>query len=238
MTKKRLDELLVKKKLAPTRSQARLLIKEGKVKVDNKPLSKPGASVEEGAKIMRSENEQYVSRGAHKLKAAIKNFGLNPKDQIIADIGASTGGFSDYLLQSGAKKIYAIDVGHEQLSEKLISDQRVVNLEGVNIRDGILLPEKVDWAVADLSFISLRLTIKPMKELLKKNGTMILLFKPQFEVGPENLNKKGVVKSEVIRKKALDEFTQWCRENKFQIKGVIESPIHGKDGNKEYLVYL
>ena len=233
----RLDQRLTELNPQLTRSQSQLLIQEEKVTVNKKLITKSGHLVSESDLIEISDLSPYVSRGAYKIKAAIETFKLDPTNKVIADIGASTGGFTDYLLQNGAKKSYAIDVGHGQLSEQLKTDPRVVNLEGINIREGIQLSEKVDWVVMDLSFISLRLVMAEVRKLLKENGEVICLFKPQFEVGKERI-KKGVVKNPTLRKRALDAFLEYCRKEKWKIKGVMESPVIGKEGNIEFLCWL
>lgn len=236
--KKRLDQHLTDKELTPTRSQAQLLIREGKVKVNGQKIEKPGHLVLEEDKINVDIQERYVGRGALKLKAAVEEFGIRVKGKVVADCGASTGGFTDYLLQNGIKKVYCLDVGHDQLDPKLRKDKRVVNLEGINLKQPQKLDEAVDLVVADLSFISLRLVFQTMHSFLKEGGEMILLFKPQFEVGKEGVNKNGVVKNEKRRKKTLDEFLEWCRQEGVKILGVMESPIEGKKGNVEFLIWL
>lgn len=236
--KLRLDELLVRRKLALSKSQAKQLIEDGKVLYNGNQLKKPGYPVDEEAEIQVTAREQYVSRGAYKLEAAIRQFHINPKDKVVADVGASTGGFSDYLLQNGAKKIYAIDVGTGQLHQKIKENPKVTNMEGINIRELIDLPEKVDFAVVDLSYISLRLTLKNIANLLKADGQVIALIKPQFEAGPKVVGKDGVIKDPEIVKQVLQSFTEWCENEKFQIKKIIDSPISGKEGNKEFLALI
>ena len=231
----RLDEILVQLKLAPSRSQAKLLIQEGKVLVNGQPITKASHSYETDAKITLTTNEQYVSRGAQKLAKAIERFKIDPKDKIIADVGASTGGFTDYLLQHGAKKVYAIDVGHSQLAPQLETDPRVVNMESTDIRTLKNLPEKIDFAVVDLSFISLRLTLPAIAKL---TSTIITLFKPQFEAGPQLVPRDGVIKDPETIQLVLTEFEQWCTENHFQIEKNTPSPIKGKGGNQEILLLI
>jgi len=235
--KLRLDELLVQKGLIPTRSQAQLLIKEGKVLVGNEMITKSSQKFSDSAKIKITSKESYVGRGAYKIKAAIEAFKINLKDKVIADIGASTGGFTDYVLQNGAKKVYAIDVGHDQLAEKLRKDKRVINMEGINIRDLKKLPGKIDIAVVDLSYISLKLVLENIFRLTGKGSGIICLFKPQFEAGKKLVGKNGIVKPE-IGKQVFENFLNWCAENKYSIKGTTKSPIEGKTGNIEYLVYF
>jgi 23S rRNA (cytidine1920-2'-O)/16S rRNA (cytidine1409-2'-O)-methyltransferase len=234
----RLDELLVRKGLCETRSQAQLLIKEGKVLTVNGIAQKPGQKLSETAKIVISTKDQYVSRGAYKIKTAIEGFNINLKDKIIVDVGSSTGGFTDYVLQNNAKKVYAIDVGHGQLAKKLKEDKRVVNMEGVDIRNVKSLPEKADILVADLSYISLKLVLKNMSELVKDKGKMICLFKPQFEAGKGAVPKDGVIKDEIFRGKILQNFLSWCEKEGYSKPRIVQSQIKGGDGNIEYLLYF
>jgi len=235
--KLRLDELLVHKGLISTRSQAQLLIKEGKVFVSNLKIEKPSQKFNDSVKVEINSNERYVGRGGYKLKGAVEFFNVSIKNKVIADIGASTGGFTDYVLQNGAKKVYAIDVGHDQLAEKLRADERVINMEGTNIRDLKSLPEKADIAVVDLSYISLKLVLKNIFNLVKKDGEIICLFKPQFEVGKKLVGKNGIIKPD-IGGKVFKEFQEWCNNNKYKINGTMKSPIEGKTGNIEYLIYF
>jgi len=233
--KLRLDELLVRKKLTSSKSQAKQLIESGKTLYNGKVISKAGYPVDENSDIQITTQEQYVSRGAYKLEGAIKHFQIDPKDKIIADVGASTGGFSDYLLQNGAKRIYAIDVGKDQLHPTIKNNPKVTNLEGINIRNPLNLPEKVDLAVVDLSYISLRLTLKNIAALLKESGKIIALIKPQFEAGPNIVGKDGVIKDPMIVEKIVIDLVEWCEKNGFEIQEIIQSPITGKVGNVEFL---
>jgi len=182
------------------------------------------------------ETLKYVSRGAYKLEAAIQAFKIDPKGKIVADVGASTGGFSDYLLQHAAEKIYCIDVGTDQLHPKLKSDPRIVNIEKTNIRTLVELPEKTDFAVVDLSYISLRLALPNIAKLTK--GPIIALIKPQFEAGPGVVGSDGVIKDPLLIKKIIEEFKNWCTENSFKIEKIIPSPITGKVGNQESLALI
>lgn len=234
----RLDQHLATHHLAPTRSQAQLLIREGKVLVNGDIVIKTGHEVDDEDRIELLQTHLFVGRGAQKLLAALEAFDLDAKGKIAADVGASTGGFTQVLLERGVEKVYALDVGHDQLAASLKTDSRVVNLEGINIRNGIELPEKVDFVVADLSFISLRLVLEPIRHLAKDNADFILLFKPQFEVGKEKLGKNGVVKNERVSKQVLDDFFSWCRSGGWQVQGVLDSPIEGKEGNKEVLLWF
>lgn len=220
------------------RSQARLLIKEGKVLINGRQIKKPGSNFDSEVKITVQNLPQYVSRGAQKLEAALKEFKVNPANQIIADIGASTGGFTDLLLQKGAKKVYAIDVGQDQLAQKLRQDPRVINLEKTNVKDLEELPEKVGLAVVDLSYISLTKVLHKICTFLKPRAKIIVLFKPQFECGPGVVNKQGVITNDSIRLKVLHNFLDWCQENQLEVESQIESPIQGKTGNIEYLLLI
>ncbi|MFA6917873.1 MAG: TlyA family RNA methyltransferase [Candidatus Gracilibacteria bacterium] len=234
----RLDELLVRRRMVETRSQAQLLIKEGKVLTSSGVAQKPGQKLNETAKITVSITEKYVSRGGHKIKAAFENFKVKLKDKIIADVGASTGGFSDYVLQNGAKKVYAIDVGHGQLADKIKNDKRIINMEGINIKDLKSLPEKVDIAVVDLSYISLKLALENIFNLVRGYGRVICLFKPQFEAGKGIVPKDGVIKNERLRETILKNFLEWCMEKKYPRPKVMQSPVIGGDGNVEYLLHF
>ena len=233
----RLDRYMVDAGLVKTRSQASMLIKQGDVSCNGKVITKTSFLVDENVKIEISSGELYVSRGAHKLVGAINEFGLDFKGKVIADCGASTGGFTQVSLKHGASKVYAIDVGHNQLSPLFTSDNRVVNLEGVNLKNDYTLPEKVDFCVADLSFISIRLVFKTMASLLKENGKAVVLIKPQFEAGKARLGKGGIVKRE-YQQEILDEVLTWFREENYTIERQIDSPIKGKTGNIEYLILV
>lgn len=235
----RLDELLVQKELTATRSKARQLIKDREVLVNNKAAKKPGQLTSPDDKIQITR-QQYVSRSAHKLIPALAKFEIDPTDMTIGDIGASTGGFTEALLEQNANKIYAIDAGHDQLAEKLRQDPRVINLEKTNIRS--LTPdspkakeiEPLDLCVVDLSFISLRLALPNIAALIKPTGRIITLFKPQFEVGSQNINHNGIAHRKATEI-ALEEFAEWCRQNHLKILKQTPSKLRGKTGNLEYL---
>jgi len=237
--KLRADELLVLNKIAQTRSQAKQLIQQGIVKYQGLVITKPAQLLDAKAVLTVTTSEQYVGRGAYKLKGAIEAFKIATKEIVVADIGASTGGFTDYLLQNGARKVYAIDVGHSQLAPELVKNPKVINLEKTNIKDLKELPEKVDLIVIDLSFISLKHAMPNAKNYLKPSGSIIALFKPQFEVGPQFLGKDGVLKDPEKAESALEEFKIWCKnEEQINVLDTIKSPITGKKGNQEYLLYL
>lgn len=233
--KLRIDELIVEKGFAPTKSQAKSLILQGLVFYNEKQVTRAGQIVNYEGELEIKEKLRYVSRGAKKLETATQKFKLDFKDKVVADIGASTGGFTDFVLQNGAKKVYSIDVGRDQLAEKLVNDPRVVNMENTNVKDVDSLPESVDIAVADLSYISIR---KALPNIFKLTKEAVILFKPQFECGPGAVNKQGVIIDDEVREKSLVDFEEWCNEKGYKIKGKVESEITGKVGNQEYLFWL
>ncbi len=237
MTKDRVDKVLVEAGLTSTRSQANLLIDEGVVFYNSVQVTKASMQVTSEGLEVRKE-VQYVSRGAHKIEGALLRFNVDPKNLVVADVGASTGGFTDFVLKQGANKVYCIDVGHDQLAASLRSNPNVTNHEGVNIRHPFELGELVDLAVVDLSFISLRLVLKNIFDLVKPNGRIIALVKPQFEVGPSGVDNNGIVKSEGHRLVMLHELKEWCEAQGFKLVGQCDSPLLGKNGNKEYFFYF
>ena len=237
----RLDLLLVQKNIISSREKAKEFIKDGKVIIDGQVCLKPSQTFNEDADIkFIGETLKYVGRGGLKLEKAIETFGLTLSYKICADIGASTGGFTDCMLQNGAKIVYAVDVGHDQLAEKLKNDERVINLEGINARyiteDEI--PQKLDFISVDVSFISLRLVLPQLKEFLSENGEIVALIKPQFEAGKSEVGKNGVVKSEKSHITVLNNLFEFFENSNFKIHGITFSPIQGPEGNIEYLVYL
>jgi 23S rRNA (cytidine1920-2'-O)/16S rRNA (cytidine1409-2'-O)-methyltransferase len=236
-TKDRADKVLVDAGLVTTRSQALLLIEEGVVFYQNEKVDKASRLVDQNTLEVR-KSVQYVSRGGHKIEGALARFQVNVQGLVVADVGASTGGFTDYVLKSGALKVYCIDVGHDQLAAPLRADPRVHNFEGVNIKFPYELTEKVDLAVVDLSFISIRLVLKNIFDLVKDNGKIVALIKPQFEVGQTGLDNNGIVKSEGHRLVMLHELKEWCKAQGFILADQCESPILGKNGNKEYFFYF
>lgn len=237
MNKDRVDKILVEAGLVPTRSQALLLIEEGVVFYNNQKVEKASQQVT-GVGLEVRKDVLYVSRGAHKIESALARFSVEVSGKIIADVGASTGGFTDYVLRSGAKKVYCLDVGHDQLAPSIKEDPRVENHEGVNIKFPFKLSELVDIAVVDLSFISLKLVLRNIFDLVKSGGEIITLVKPQFEVGRDGLDKNGIVKSEGHRLVMLSDLKEWCKKEGFIVLSQCESPILGKDGNKEYFFYF
>lgn len=228
---------MLEKNLVKTRSQARMLIKQGDVLCNGQVVTKPGMIISAEDSIEIKQRFLYVSRGALKLIKAIQEFRLDFQDKIVADCGASTGGFTQVALLNGAKKVYALDVGHDQLDVILANDSRVENKEGINLKYPITLVEKVDICVADLSFISLTKVLLNMRGLLKPYGQYVVLIKPQFEAGPSRIGKNGIVKKTHIPE-ILNEFKNWLHENGFLINGLCESPVRGKSGNIEYLALI
>lgn len=240
--KERLDNLLVKKGLAQSREKAKGLIKSGIVYVNGKKEEKAGASFEEETVIIeiRGEVLKYVSRGGLKLEKAMASFGIGLDGAICMDIGASTGGFTDCMLQNGAIKVYAIDVGVNQLADKLRNDPRVVSMEQTNFRymEKEDIADEPDFASVDVSFISLDKILEPAYKLLKANGRMVCLIKPQFEAGRERVGKKGVVKEPAVHREVVLKITALAQETGFKVLGLDYSPIKGPEGNIEYLLYL
>lgn len=231
----RIDKAMLQRGLVKTRSQARMLIEQGDVYCNDKLVKKSGLQVYESDVLEIRNRSLFVSRGAYKLQKAIVEFEIDPAGKIVADIGASTGGFTQLLLQLGTLKVYAIDVGHDQLAPELRENPKIVNLEGTNIKYPIDLGELVDLCVIDLSFISIKQVFKNIDALLKPNGQAIILIKPQFEAGKERLGKNGIVKDDKTREEILNEVLDWFKDNNFKIQNIIPSPIQGKTGNVEYL---
>ncbi|MGI5893537.1 MAG: TlyA family RNA methyltransferase [Candidatus Merdivicinus sp.] len=241
MTKNRLDILLVERGLAPSREKAKALIMAGVVFVNGEKVDKAGTTVSEEADIKVTGGEMpYVSRGGFKLQKAIEAHHLDLTGYVCADIGASTGGFSDCMLQHGAKRVYAIDVGYGQLAWKLRTDERVINLERTNIRyvTEEQIPELLDFGSIDVSFISLTLVLPVLYRFLREGGTGICLVKPQFEAGKGKVGKKGVVREPEIHLEVLQKIYTFCGELGLCIKGIHYSPIKGPEGNIEYLYYF
>jgi 23S rRNA (cytidine1920-2'-O)/16S rRNA (cytidine1409-2'-O)-methyltransferase len=236
--KKRLDIEIFERKLVESRRIAVDLIESGKVFVDSKQITKPSQKVSSGQKIEVTEIPKYVSRAGLKLEGALEDFNINPNGLIVLDVGSSTGGFTDCLLQKGVKKVYAVDVGNGQFKEKLKSDVRVVLMENTDIREVNGLPDEIDLVVVDVSFISLRLVLPKVFELVKVNGIVICLVKPQFEVGKDNVGKGGIVKDENQQKQVVEEIKFFAKTLGFDILGETKSKVVGQDGNQEYLLYL
>ena len=239
--KKRLDVLLTEQGYADTRSKAQAIIMSGQVYVNGQKADKPGVSYEETVDLeVRGAVCPYVSRGGLKLEKALRDFGVKPEGYVCSDSGASTGGFTDCLLQQGAKKVFAIDVGYGQLDWKIRSDPRVVVMERTNIRyvTPDQMGEQLDLSVIDVSFISLKIVLPAIKELLKPTGQVLCLIKPQFEAGKEKVGKKGVVRDKAVHQEVLDNFVALADELNFTILGLTFSPVKGPEGNIEFLGHL
>lgn len=240
-TKKRLDVLLVEQGYADSRSKAQAIIMSGLVYVDGQKADKPGMSYDETLPLeVRGAVCPYVSRGGLKLEKALRDFGVDPTGFVCSDSGASTGGFTDCLLQQGASKVFAIDVGYGQLDWKIRSDPRVVVMERTNVRyvTPEQLGEPLDLSVIDVSFISLKIVLPVIKTFLKPTGQVLCLIKPQFEAGKEKVGKKGVVRDPAVHKEVLDMFVALADELDFNILGLTFSPVKGPEGNIEFLGHL
>ena len=236
----RLDRLLLEKDLAPSRQKAQALIGAGQVLVNEKLVDKPGTLVDDAANVRVRETPPYVSRGGAKLAAGLEFFNIKPAGLVCLDIGASTGGFTDCLLQNGAARVYAVDVGYGQLAWELRQDPRVVAMERTNARylTPADLDEPVDLAVIDASFISLKLLIPPLLRLFKKNISILALVKPQFEAGRDKIGKKGVVRDPAVHREVIDGIVAFCDGLGLQSSGVVPSPVLGPKGNREFLIHL
>lgn len=237
----RLDVLLTERGLQESRQRAQAAIMSGLVFVNGKRVDKPGTAVPCGAEIeIRGGSLKYVSRGGLKLEKAMQTFPISLAGAVCGDIGASTGGFTDCMLQNGAARVYSVDVGYGQLAWKLRSDARVVCLERVNARylSHEQIPEPLDFASVDVSFISLRLILPPLCALLKEGAQAVCLVKPQFEAGREKVGKKGVVRDPEVHREVLEHFLTHVKESGFSLIGLTYSPIRGPEGNIEYLGYL
>lgn len=239
--KKRLDVLVFEKGYAESREKAKAIIMAGEIFVDNQKADKCGQSYDENVNIeFRGKAPKYVSRGGLKLEKAIENFNLDLKGKITMDIGASTGGFTDCMLQNGAEKVYSIDVGYGQLAWKLRNNPRVINLERTNMRKVTreLVPDKIDFFSIDVSFISIKLLLPVARELLSDNAEAVCLIKPQFEAGREKVGKKGVVRDPLVHIEVVDGIYNFCLENGFSVLNLDYSPIKGPEGNIEYLIHI
>lgn len=241
MSKKRLDVLLFERGLAESRQRAQAIIMSGQVYVEDRKVDKAGTAVEENARIeVRGGQLPFVSRGGLKLEKAMSTFGFALDGCICADIGASTGGFTDCMLQKGASKVYAVDVGYGQLAWKLRQDPRVVCLERTNARylTEEQIPDRLDFASIDVSFISLKLILPALRPLMKETGRIACLIKPQFEAGKEKVGKKGVVRDPAVHLEVLQAFLANAEGADLAVRGVTYSPIRGPEGNIEYLGHL
>jgi len=240
--KERIDKLLVERGLAETRARAQALVMAGEVLAGEHRVDKPGQMVDVELPIrLKGEGLRYVSRGALKLEAALDAFGIDPAGLHCVDLGASTGGFTDLLLQRGAADVWAVDVGYGQLHDKLRKDPRVHVFERINARS-VTLEElgaaPFDLAVMDLSFISLALVLPAARDLVRPGGQMVMLVKPQFEVGPKDVGKGGVVRDPAARQEAIERIERVCTELGLEIRGRIDSPVHGPAGNVEALLWV
>ncbi len=241
MSKTRLDVLLVERGLCQSRERAKATIMSGAVFVDGQRFDKPGMAVSSDCRIeVRGESMKYVSRGGYKLEKALREFGVSPEGKICLDCGASTGGFTDCLLQGGAEKVYAIDVGYGQLAWSIRTHERVVALERTNIRYVTReeVPDEIGLAVIDVSFISLKLVLPVLRELLAGDGEVLCLVKPQFEAGREHVGKKGVVRELSTHIQLLEDFLKNAHDSGFAVRDLTFSPIKGPEGNIEYLGHL
>jgi len=251
MSKQRLDTLLVDRGLAESREKAQALVMAGQVTIGDRLAIKPGVLVASDASLNVAHGPKYVGRGGEKLEHALSVFGLDVTGLVVADIGASTGGFTDCLLQNGASRVYAVDVGRGQLDYRLRRDNRVVSMEGVNARDLESLPEPIDLAVVDVSFISLRLVLPATAALLARpvsathaslrqsaKGEIVVLFKPQFEAERHEVPRGGVIRDANLHSVLIGRFGAWCVGSGFRILGMTSSPIFGAEGNREFLFWL
>ncbi|WP_044974429.1 TlyA family RNA methyltransferase [Ruminococcus sp. HUN007] len=241
MSDNRLDVELFERGLCRSRERARQLIKNGFVTVDGRTCAKPAFTVtDENVLEVTGEDHSYVGRGGLKLEKAVSAFEIDLKGRVCLDIGASTGGFTEVMLSGGAAEVYALDVGHGQLAPELASDERVVNMENTNIRETVVndFKKQPDFIATDVSFISLKLVLPKIKEILSENGEAVVLIKPQFEAGKSNLNKKGVVKDPKVHRQVISDLTKFASVCGFCVSGICVSPIKGGTGNAEYLMYL
>ncbi len=241
MKKQRLDQLVFDLGFTESRERAKTTIMSGLVFVNGQRVDKPGTAVDPEAKIeVHGEAIPFVSRGGFKLDKALKVFPVDPAGKVCIDCGASTGGFTDVLLQHGARRVYSVDVGYGQLAWKLRTDERVINLERCNLRyiSREQIPEELDLAVMDVSFISIRLILPAVKPLLKPDADYICLIKPQFEAGREEVGKKGVVRDRSVHERVIHEILSFASEIGFSVMGLDYSPIRGPEGNIEYICHL
>lgn len=237
MPRVRADVLLVERGLAETRERARRLIMAGRARVGTHTVEKPATLLEPDAPLELIARDRYVSRGGHKLEAALHAFTIDPSGLRCMDLGASTGGFTDCLLQHGAASVLAVDVGRAQLHQRLREDPRVTLMDHTNARDLPGLPP-VDLFVADLSFISLRLVLPSVARRVEPGTRGVVLLKPQFEAGPADVPRGGVIRDPAVRERVLGDFTAWLAANNWAFEASIESPVRGGDGNVEYLVVV
>ena len=238
MPKQRLDILVLQRELAPSREKARVMILAGDVLVGGEPVTKPGSPFDVNAEISIKSKPPFVSRGGEKLAGALAAFSVDVSGCVCADVGASTGGFTDCLLQNGAAKVYAIDVGYGQIALTLRDDLRVVVIERTNARYLETLPEPMQIVVIDASFISLRLLLPTIKKWLAPSASIIPLIKPQFEAGVRDVGKGGVVRDSKVHARVLEEVLTFAQQLDFSVQGLIMSPLKGPAGNTEFLAWL
>jgi 23S rRNA (cytidine1920-2'-O)/16S rRNA (cytidine1409-2'-O)-methyltransferase len=237
MTKKRLDVLMAERELAESRNKAQRLIRAGEVRVDGQLVDKPSTRVPDDAEITLAAKPPFVSRGGEKLEAALARFGVDVANAVAADVGASTGGFTDCLLQRGARRVYAIDTGYGQLHWDLRNDPRLVVMERTNARYLENLPEPVDLVTVDVSFISLALILPRAVGWLSPNGNVVALIKPQFEAGPQDVEKGGVVREPQVHRRVLEDVLGVATEFGLGLRGLMPSPLRGPAGNVEFLAW-
>ena len=241
VAKIRLDSLLVSRGLAQSRQRAQAMILAGTVLAGDQVVDKAGTLLNQDVDIrIKGDVNPFVSRGGLKLQGALQAFSLSVRDLVVLDVGASTGGFTDCLLQAGAKKVYAIDVGYGQLAWKLRNDPRVINIERTNIRfyNGSGIVEDIDLSVIDVSFISLRLVIPPVLKLVKDGASLLCLVKPQFEAGRNEVGKHGVIKDSAVHERVIEEMETFSREIGLEVMGRCDSVLTGPSGNREFFLHL
>jgi 23S rRNA (cytidine1920-2'-O)/16S rRNA (cytidine1409-2'-O)-methyltransferase len=238
LTKQRLDHLVQLKHPELSKTHIQSLIMQGKVFVDGFPVTKSGTAIKIDADIVvRASQEKFVSRAGYKLEKALDHFGIDVTSKVVLDAGLSTGGFTDCLLQRGAQRVYGVDVGHGQVHEKIRNDARVVVMERINLRHLEALPEKVDLVTLDLSFISVLKVLDAVKAVLKPGGEMVVLIKPQFEAGKHQVGHGGIIKNPAVHQEVITTLTAGITAHGFICHGVVDSPIEGTMGNKEFLLY-
>ena len=238
MAKRRLDQLLLERNLADSREEARAAVMAGSVLVDERPAVTPASLVNEDASLRLLAPPRYASRGGEKLEHALDVFAIDVVGAVAADVGASTGGFTDCLLQRGAARVYAIDVGRGQLDARLRQDSRVVVMEGVNARHLEALPEPVELVTADVAFISLQQVLPAARRLLCPRGRMVALFKPQFEAARSEVGRGGVIRDPQMHARLIGRFALWCVREGLRILGLTTSPLRGPAGNREFFFHL
>jgi 23S rRNA (cytidine1920-2'-O)/16S rRNA (cytidine1409-2'-O)-methyltransferase len=236
LTKRRIDSLLVDRGLVESRTKAQALVMAGEVMVDGRAVVKAGTLISEESEITVIGPPPFVSRGGLKLDYTLDQFKIDVSSKVIIDVGASTGGFTDCLLKRGAKRVYAIDVGYGQLDYRLRQDSRVVVMDRVNARYPITMPEKVDLATIDVSFISVEKIIPSVARMVKEGGILLVLIKPQFEARRNEVGKGGIIKQPGVHAHVLGRFIAWIVRNGFRLKGLVASPILGASGNREFFI--